>query len=302
MELQLVLHKNYHRNIKILYLWLISSAMEKLSVVIITFNEERNIGRCLESVQDIADEIIVSDSFSTDRTEEICKEFSAKFYKKKWEGYSKQKNNANSLASNNLVFSIDADEALSEELKKSIAKIKLSAKSNAAFKVNRLTNYCGNWIHHCGWYPDTKLRIWFKDEGKWEGELHEKLVFGSEPQTTTLAGDLLHYSYYTLEDHYKQVEKFTSIAAQDYFDRNKKVTLIKLWLSPVVKFVRDYFLKLGFLDGKSGFRICYISAGATYLKYKKLRVLNQRSRIQINKAGVELEKSRCKTGDERNNK
>jgi len=146
------------------------------------------------------------------------------------------------------------------------------------------------------------LRIWFKDEGKWEGELHEKLVFDNEPQTSTLDGDLLHYSYYTLEDHHKQVEKFTNIAAQDYFDRNKKVTLIKLWLSPVVKFVRDYFLKLGFLDGRSGFRICYISAGATYLKYKKLRVLNQESRIKIDIAGGELEESRCKTRDVKNPK
>jgi glycosyltransferase involved in cell wall biosynthesis len=276
--------------------------MEKLSVVIITFNEEQNIGRCLESVQGIADEIIVSDSFSTDKTEEICKQFDAKFYQSKWLGYSGQKNAANNLASNNLIFSIDADEALSEKLKKSIAEIKLSAKVNTAFKVNRLTNYCGKWIHHCGWYPDTKLRIWFKDEAKWEGELHEKLVFNKEPQTSTLAGDLLHYSYYTLDDHYKQVEKFTNIAAQDYFDRNKKVSLVKLWLSPVVKFTRDYFLKLGFLDGRSGFRICYISAGATYLKYKKLRELIESKKIKLKDAATELEESRCKSRDVRNNK
>jgi len=268
--------------------------MEKLSVVIITFNEERNIGRCLESLQDIADEIIVSDSFSTDRTEEICKQFDVKFHQSEWLGYSGQKNAANNLASNNLVFSIDADEALSEKLKKSIAEIKLSAKANTAFKINRLTNYCGKWIHHCGWYPDTKLRIWFKDEGKWEGELHEKLMFDNEPQTSTLDGDLLHYSYYTLEDHHKQVEKFTNIAAQDYFDRNKKVTLIKLWLSPVVKFVRDYILKHGFLDGKSGFRICYISAGATYLKYSKLRLIIKKEKKKLDDAGIELDASKCK--------
>jgi len=257
--------------------------MEKLSVIIITFNEEKNIKRCLESVKDIADEIIVSDSFSTDKTKEICNEFDIKFHQSSWLGYSVQKNNANKLASNNLVFSIDADEALSEELKKSIAEIKLSAKANTAFKVNRLTNYCGKWIHHCGWYPDTKLRIWFKNEGEWEGELHEKLVFNKVPETFTLDGDLLHYSYYTLEDHHKQVEKFTNIAAQDYFDRNRKVGLIKLWFSPIVKFIRDYFFLLGFLDGKSGFRICYISAGATYLKYRKLRILKQKAKIKKNK-------------------
>ena len=274
--------------------------MEKLSVIIITFNEEKNIGRCLASVQDIADEIIISDSFSTDRTQEICKEFNVKFHQSSWLGYSAQKNNANKLASNDFIFSIDADEALSDELKESISALKISAKKSTAFKINRLTNYCGKWIHHCGWYPDTKLRIWFKDEGKWEGELHEKLVFKNEPKTTTLVGDLLHYSYYTLDDHYKQVEKFTDIAAKDYFDRNRNVTLIKLWFSPFVKFVRDYFFKLGFLDGKSGFRICYISAGATYLKYKKLRALKQKAKIKMNIEGVELEESKCKTRDIKN--
>lgn len=276
--------------------------MEKLSVVIITFNEEQNIRRCLKSIQGIADEIIVSDSFSTDRTEEICKQFDVKFFQSKWLGYSGQKNAANNLATNNLIFSIDADEALSEKLKEEISRIKLSAIKTTAFKVNRLTNYCGKWIHYCGWYPDTKLRIWFKNEGKWEGELHEKLVFGREPKTLTLDGDLLHYSYYTLDDHYKQVEKFTNIAAKDYFERNKKVSLIKLWLSPVVKFVRDYFLKLGFLDGKSGYRICYISAGATYLKYKKLRELIESKKIKLQDAAIKMEQSRCKSRDVQNNK
>jgi len=247
--------------------------MQKLSAVIITFNEEKNIRRCLESLQGVADEIIVSDSFSTDNTEKICSEFNVKFYQSKWMGYSEQKNSANHLASNDLVFSIDADEALSDQLKESIIQIKKNTKKSVAYSVNRLTNYCGTWIHHCGWYPDTKLRIWFRDEGIWKGELHEKIVFDIEPKVIKLNGDLLHYSYYTLQDHYKQVEKFTDIAAKDYFARNRKVTLVKLWMSPVVKFVRDYLFLLGFLDGKSGFRICYISAGATYLKYKKLRDL-----------------------------
>ncbi len=245
--------------------------MEKLSVIIITFNEEKNIKRCLTSVQDIADEIIVSDSYSTDNTKNICEEFNVKFYQNNWLGYSEQKNTANRIASNNLIFSIDADEALTDKLKKSIAEIKLSANKQTAYKVNRLTNYCGKWIHHCGWYPDTKLRIWFKDEGEWHGELHEKVVFRNRPNTVLLDGDLLHYSYYNLEDHLKQIDKFTGIAAEEYLKKNKKVTLIKLWFSPVVKFIRDYLLLLGFLDGKSGFRICYLSAYATYIKYMKLR-------------------------------
>ncbi len=254
--------------------------MEKLSVIIITYNEEKNIGRCLESLQDIADEIIISDSFSTDNTENICNGYNVRFFKRKWEGYSIQKNNANNLASNKLIFSIDADEAPSKELIKSIKEIKNTAKPGTAYEVKRLTNYCGTWIHHCGWYPDTKLRIWFKDEGKWEGELHEKIIFKKAPNIITLNGDLLHYSYYTLDDHHKQVEKFTNIAAEDYFNRNKKVSTIKLWFSPVVKFIRDYFILLGFLDGKSGFRISYISAGATFKKYNKLRLKIKQSKNQ----------------------
>jgi len=269
--------------------------MEKLSVIIITFNEEKNIERCLLSLQDVADEIIISDSYSTDRTEEICKQFDVKFYQQEWAGYSAQKNNANNLATNNLIFSIDADEALSEKLKLSIKEIKLSAKKGSAYKINRLTNYCGNWIHHCGWYPDTKLRIWYKNEGSWEGELHEKIVFENEPQTSILNGDLLHYSYYTLDDHYKQVEKFTDIAAKDYFDKNKKVSLLKIWLSPVFKFIRDYFFLLGFLDGKSGFRISYISAGANFKKYNKLRKMHQLANVKIQNDAQKIMELRCRS-------
>lgn len=247
--------------------------MVKLSVVIITYNEEKNIKRCLESVQYIADEIIVLDSFSTDKTEKICKEFDVKFYQISWLGYSIQKNAANKLASNNLLLSIDADEALSEKLKKSIADIKLTAKETTAYKINRLTNYCGKWINHCGWYPDTKLRIWFRGEGEWQGELHENVVFKNPPNTIHLNGDLLHYSYYTVDDHYKQVEKFSDIAARAYFEKGKNVTLLKLWFSPGVKFVRDYVFLLGFMDGITGIRVCYMSGLSTYMKYLKLRRL-----------------------------
>ncbi len=254
--------------------------MEKLSVIIITFNEERNIRRCLESVKDIADEIIVSDSFSTDNTEAICKEYDVSFHKRSWQGYSKQKNIANKLASNDLIFSIDADEAVSEELKKSIEEIKLKPLKKITYEVKRLTNYCGKWIKHCGWYPDTKLRIWNRNEGEWQGELHEVIVFKENPKTILLKGDLLHYSYYNLEDHRNQVMKFTDIAAKEYFENGKNVSFIKLWFSPVFRFIRDYFFLLGFLDGKEGLRICYMSAGATYQKYSKLSKLK---RNQINK-------------------
>ncbi len=258
--------------------------MPQLSVVIITFNEEKNIARCLESVQELADDIVVLDSFSTDKTENICKQFNVNFIQRKWEGYSASKNFANSQAKYNWVLSLDADEAPSEELKKSILKAKQGAELKT-YKFHRLTNYCGSWIKHCGWYPDTKIRIFDRRITKWEGIIHEKLVIDFSSfdyaqddilEMTTgilLKGDLLHYSYYSIEQHYTQTEKFSTLAAQNMFGKGKKSSLLKLYMSPVIKFISDYFIKLGILDGAAGFTICRISAKHSFLKYKKLREL-----------------------------
>lgn len=245
--------------------------MLQLSVVIITFNEELNIKRCLESIQGIADDIVVVDSFSKDKTEEICKNFNVRFIQRKWEGYSNTKNFANDQAQHNWILSLDADEALSEELKKSILELKKKS-SAGTYKFNRLTNYCGKWIKHCGWYPDTKTRIFDKRTANWQGKIHEQLIFSGSP-AVLLKGDCLHYSYYTLDQHYRQSDKFSTLAAQSLFEKGKRASIIKLWFSPVVKFFNDYLLKLGFLDGTAGYIICKISAYTTYLKYKKLRAL-----------------------------
>ena len=166
-----------------------------ISAVIITKNEERNIRRCLESVKDVVDEIVVVDSLSTDATEEICRGYNVKFVKQQWLGYSDQKNYANGLASNDWILSIDADEQLSEELKTSINEIKKNDISeDKVFSMNRLTNYCGKWIRHCGWYPDKKIRIWNRNVGSWSGEIHETIVFSAKTNEILLEGDLLHYS------------------------------------------------------------------------------------------------------------
>ena len=252
--------------------------MQKLSVAIITLNEERDIGRCLESVQGLADEIVVVDSFSTDKTEAICLKYGARFIQHQFEGYIEQKNFALSQTSFQYVLSLDADEALSEELKVSV----LQAKSNFTadgYSMNRLTNYIGTWIHHCGWYPDTKLRLFNRDKGKWGGtNPHDEFRFDGPATTEKLKGDILHYSYHSLEDHYRQIEHFTDIASRAYFDKGKKAPLLKLIFSPVVRFIRDYFFLLGFLDGKAGLRICYLSAGATFKKYRKLRKIYQQNK------------------------
>lgn len=251
--------------------------MEKISVVIITFNEARNIARCLDSVIDIADDIVVVDSFSTDQTQEICKLKGVRLYQTQWQGYSVTKNYGNSLAIHNYIFSIDADEALSDELKKEIITLKNSAKLSDAYYVKRLTNYCGSWIRHCGWYPDTKLRLWNKQKGKWEGNIHEEVKMESNSVTHTLKADLHHYSYYSVHQHINQANKFTDLTALEAFNKGKKAGILKIIFSPIIKFKRDYFLKLGFLDGYHGFIICAISAFATFLKYTKLHELHKNS-------------------------
>ncbi len=253
--------------------------MKKLSVSIITFNEEKNIRRCLESVKTIADEIVVVDSFSSDETEAICREFDVKFSTHIFEGHIEQKNIALAYCSNPVVLALDADEALSEKLLQSIQSEKDKGFPHQVYSMNRLTNYCGTWIRHCGWYPDRKLRLFYKSVGQWGGENpHDQLVLNEKSPVFHLQGDLLHYSYYTQEEHFKQVDYFTTIGAATYHKKGKKASLLKMYGSPIVKFLRDYIFKLGIWTVNTGFQVCYISAGATFTKYKKLRTLNQQNK------------------------
>lgn len=251
--------------------------MIKLSVVIITNNEERNIGRCLESVHTIADEIVVVDSFSADKTQEICAQYGVRFSQHEFEGHIQQKNYAASLAQNDWVLSLDADEALSPELQNAIKAI-LNATPKAGvtgYKMNRLTNYCGHWVKHCGWYPDTKLRLFNRHKGAWGGvNPHDK--YETTGEVEHLKGDILHYSFYTVEEHYKQTRYFSAIAAKAHFDRGKRAYWFNLIVNPAVKFIRDYIIKLGFLDGATGFTISRIQAWGNYLKYKQIWELSKK--------------------------
>ncbi|MCX6232906.1 MAG: glycosyltransferase family 2 protein [Bacteroidetes bacterium] len=254
--------------------------MIKISAVIITFNEERNIQRCISSLHAVADEIVVVDSFSTDKTAEICNSIGVKFFQTKWDGYAKTKNYGNNLAEFDYILSIDADEVLAEALKKEIIEFKNSNNPKDAYRFNRLTNYCGSWIYHCGWYPDTKLRLWNKQRGKWEGNIHEEVIMLKDSTIASFKGDLLHYSYFSIQQHINQANKFTDLTAMEAYRKGKKASIFKIIFSPWVKFIRDYFLKLGFLDGYHGFIICKISAFASLLKYMKLKELHQNNKLQ----------------------
>ena len=251
--------------------------MKKISATIITLNEEDKIRQCLESLQGVADEIVVVDSLSTDNTKSICEEFGVRFIEQKWLGYSEQKNLANNIASHDWILSIDADEVLSDELKKSILKIKNEERETKneelVYSFNRLNNYCGKWIHHSGFYPDKKIRIWNRKIGKWEGIVHEVIKFSTKVKEVHLKGDLLHYSYAKPEDFEKQVFKFAELRAQHYFDKGKKCASLLKIISPIYFFIQHYFFRLGFLDGKEGFVMCKVAAKATRHKYETLEQL-----------------------------
>jgi glycosyltransferase involved in cell wall biosynthesis len=246
----------------------------QLSVVIITYNEEKNIARCLDSVKKIADEIIIVDSFSADKTIEICKTYGAKVIQHKFEGHIEQKNFALEQASYNLVLSLDADEVLSDELCDSITAVKSEWKYDG-YEMNRLTNYCGAWIRHCGWYPDRKIRLFDKRKGKWTGiNPHDRYMLSDQNGAAGfLKGDILHYSYYSISGHIKQVDYFTEISARVLYESGKKSSLIKIVGAPIFRFIRDFIIKGGWLDGYYGFVVCAISSHSVFLKYAKLHEL-----------------------------
>ena len=244
--------------------------MHHLSVVIITFNEAHNIGRCLDALAGVADEVVILDSFSTDNTERICREKGVRFEQHAFDTFYAQKNRAVDLAAYPRVLSLDADEVLSEPLRQSI----LAAKSDwrcDGYEMNRLTNYCGQWIHHSGWYPDRKLRLFDRRKGRWATKHpHEYVEMTPGSSIGRLSGDLLHYSYYTVQEHTDRTRKYAEMAAYALHAAGKSASRWKVVLSPAFKFFRNYILKLGFLDGRAGWTICKIAAWETYLKYRML--------------------------------
>lgn len=244
--------------------------MVKISAVIITYNEEEHLQKCLNSLIGVADEIIVVDSYSTDRTPEICAAFNVNFIEHKFEGYIEQKNYALSLAKYDYILSLDGDEALSEKLKTSILKVKNNFIYDGYY-CNRLNNYCGQWIKHSDWYPDRKLRLFKKGSGEWKGiNPHDTYTLKKELKSGKLKGDLLHWIYRDYKEHNLKVERFSTIAAEAYYKLGKKSSIWKIIYRPTWAFFKAYFLRLGFLDGLNGWIICVQSYNVTFLKYIKL--------------------------------
>ncbi len=252
----------------------------KISGIVITYNEEKNISRCLTSLKGICDEILVVDSFSTDKTKEICLSYNAKFIENEWKGFLDQKNFAQDQASHDYVLQLDADEELSEALKESISAIKESWQADGYF-FNRFTNYCGKWIKHSGWYPDAKLRLYDRRKGSWKGlDPHPEVSMTQEALTQSIKGNLHHYSYTSYEDHINRSAKYAKQAAISMKAMGRQPSMIKLIFGPFYRFINDYIFRGGFRDGFEGLIICKTASYYTFLKYMYLRLIHKGKSIE----------------------
>lgn len=250
--------------------------MAKLSVIIITKNEAANIRACLESVG-WADEIIVVDSGSTDATAEICRKFGARVYVHDWPGFGAQKNRALSYATNEWVFSIDADERVTEELRAAIeAVLHRENDTCPAYRVSRLSSYCGRFMRHSGWYPDRIVRLFRRDAARFSDDLvHERLLI--EGEAGQLGGELLHYAFDNPEEVLLKVNQYSSAGAAMLQRRGRSASLGGAVLRGLWSFLRTYVLRGGFLDGREGFMLAVSNAEGTYYRYLKLMLLNKKT-------------------------
>ncbi len=241
----------------------------KITATIITFNEERNIARAIESLR-CCDEILIVDSGSTDRTTELAENLGARVIEANWRGYAGQKNWAAEQASHDWILSLDADETLSEALEAEIWNLKKSGPRYDGYTMPRLARYMGRWILHSGWYPDRKLRLYDRRQAKWVGNyVHESVDVSG--RVGHLQSNLLHFTCESLSEHIKTMERYTTLAAQELAARRIKVPLHRVLFSPPWAFLQSYVLNRGFLDGPEGLTISYMAAFYTFLKYTKAR-------------------------------
>jgi len=241
----------------------------RISATIITFNEERNIARVIESLR-CCDEILVLDSGSNDRTVEIATKHGARVVEASWHGYAAQKNIAAELATYDWVLSLDADESLSEALEAEIWHIKKSGAQYDGYTVPRLAQYLGRWILHSGWHPDRKVRLFNKRKAKWIGEYVHESVKVNGP-VGHLKSNLLHFTCDSLSEHLRSMDGYTTLAAQEIVSQRKTITFSRLLFDPIWTFFRTYLLKRGFLDGVEGLAIAYMAAVYNFVKYAKAR-------------------------------
>ncbi|WP_074017263.1 glycosyltransferase family 2 protein [Fusobacterium massiliense] len=241
-----------------------------LTVSIITLNEEKNLARTLNSVKSFADEIVIVDSGSTDKTEDIAKSFGANFVYQKWLGYGPQRNKAIDLANSEWVLNIDADEEISEELAKEIINIKENKTKFSVYKINFMSVCFSKKIKHGGWSNTYRIRLFKKSSGRFnENNVHEEFV--TKEEIGKIKEYIYHHSYSDLADYFEKFNKYTTLGAIEYYKKKKRAGILSIVFSPIYKFLRMYILRLGFLDGLEGFILAITSSLYTMVKYYKLR-------------------------------
>lgn len=248
-----------------------SAVSEKLAIsaVIICQNSARTIGACLNALTQVAAEVIVLDSDSHDGTQEICRQYGVRLVNQPFLGYSATKNLGNKMARYDWILSIDADEVLSDELIASLRNWK--PEECTVYALDRLTNFCGKWIYHCGWYPEWKVRLFDRREVFWKDELvHETLHIPPHFKVVRLKGKLLHYSYADEQDHLRRMERYALLGAKDLLRKGQRPAVWKKYLAPIARFIKTYFVKLGILDGRAGWIISKRNAWMVWRRYQLL--------------------------------
>ncbi len=240
----------------------------QISAVIITKNSADTIKNCIESLLSVSDEIILVDSGSTDNTLEIARSYACKIINTPWLGYGATKNLGHKQALFPYILSLDSDEVLSEAAKAEIESVKSTL--NGLYAFNRLNNYCGKWIRYGAWYPDRKIRL-FPKETRWnDARSHEQLILPVKPLVTLFKAPILHFAYRSKAELKSKTYLYASLGAENKKNYSKLLALVKMIFSPLFSFVKSYIVKLGFLDGKSGFEISALNAWGSFLKYRKL--------------------------------
>ncbi len=250
--------------------------MEKISVAIITHNEERNIRDCLESVK-WADEIVVVDNGSTDGTIKVCQEYRARVYQESWKGFSAQKNSAIEKTTNEWVLSLDADERIGPELRQEIEKVLQEEPPVDGYWIARKNYFLGRWIRYCGWYPDRNLRLFRKSRGRFtERAVHEKVEV--QGKTATLIYPLVHETYRSLSDFLIRSDRYSTLAAGEMQRQGRRYRFGNAFFRPPLTFLQMYLLRAGFLEGYWGFLLSVLYSYYTFAKYAKLKDLGQRGK------------------------
>lgn len=240
----------------------------KITATIITFNEDKNLARCLRSL-DFCDEIIVVDSYSSDRSVQIAREHGAKVFSQGFLGYGQQKNFASQQSSNDWIFSIDADEEVSVELKEEILKIKETLDDKTIYQINRRTSFCDQWIYHGGWYPDILTRLYNRKSAQWTNpKVHEEVrPNDSQSKIVKFKGHLNHYSFPSIESQIQTNVKYAKLGAKKLLNNGKRPGMLTVFLRAWWKFVECYFIKSGWLDGKAGLIIAINASYSQFMKY-----------------------------------